>query len=53
MKKKKRQAIKKVKEPKVLDIIVGKGFSLEEYATKGLSGDLRVEGLPTVKLKST
>lgn len=44
MKKKKRQAIKKVKEPKVLDIIVGKGFSLEEYATKGLSGDLRVEG---------
>lgn len=28
----------------MLDIIVGKGFSLEEYATKGLSGDLRVEG---------
>lgn len=28
----------------MLDIIVGKGFSLEDYATKGLSGDLRVEG---------
>ena len=28
----------------MLDIIVGKGFNLEEYATKGLSGDLRVEG---------